>query len=69
VRRPSARAWRDYPLEARAEPGFLAPGDRSPPAELEDNGRTYHLAHFNANRAIYSPHAPPAEQPWRTSDK
>jgi hypothetical protein len=26
-------------------------------------GRTYYLAHFNARRAIYSPHAPPAEPP------
>ena len=65
-----ARRWRDYPLEARAEAGFLSrPVTDPPPAELEDNGRIYHLAHFNAYRAIYSPHPPPPEQPQRTSDK
>jgi len=65
----TAGLWRDYPLEARAEGGFLwRPVTDPPPAELEDNGRTYHLAHFNAYRAIYSPHPPPPEQPQRTSD-
>jgi hypothetical protein len=34
-----------------------------PPMELSRQGRTYYLAHFNARRAIYSPHAPPAEPP------
>ena len=34
-----------------------------PPMELTRQGRTYYLAHFNAYRAIYSPHAPPAEPP------
>jgi len=64
----TAGLWRDYPLEARAEGGFLwRPVTDPPPAELEDNGRTYHLAHFNAYRAIYSPHPPPPEQPQRTS--
>ncbi|MFB8167472.1 hypothetical protein ACFC60_05895, partial [Kitasatospora purpeofusca] len=32
-----------------------------PPMELELEGRTYHLAHFNANRARYSPLLPPVE--------
>jgi hypothetical protein len=31
--------------------------------ELTRQGQTYYLAHFNARRAIYSPHAPPAEPP------
>ncbi|MGW3045851.1 hypothetical protein ACWC9T_38925 [Kitasatospora sp. NPDC001159] len=29
--------------------------------ELEFEGATHHLAHFNANRARYSPLPPPAE--------
>jgi hypothetical protein len=33
-----------------------------PPQELSRDGRTYYLAHFNANRAIYSAESPPAEQ-------
>ncbi|MFB7615797.1 hypothetical protein [Kitasatospora sp. NPDC056181] len=32
-----------------------------PPMELEHEGVTYHLAHFNARRARYSPLPPPVE--------
>ncbi|MEW1864349.1 hypothetical protein AB0399_28955 [Streptomyces sp. NPDC088194] len=32
-----------------------------PPMEIEHEGRTFHLAHFNAKGARYSPLPPPAE--------
>lgn len=32
-----------------------------PPLDLEAKGRTYHLAHFNARRAVYSTLPPPTE--------
>lgn len=32
-----------------------------PPIELQCNGKTYHLAHFNARRARYSSQPPPIE--------
>jgi hypothetical protein len=32
-----------------------------PPLDLEAKGRVYHLAHFNARRAVYSPLPPPRE--------
>ena len=34
-----------------------------PPLQITREGRTYYLAHFNAHRAVYSPHALPAEPP------
>ena len=61
----AAARWRDYPLEARAEDGcwsFSTMVSDPPPQELSREGRTYYLAHFNANRVIYSAEAPPAEQ-------
>jgi hypothetical protein len=61
----TAALWRDYPLEARAIDGrwsFSTMVSDPPPLELSQDGRTYHLAHFNAHRAIYSAQAPPAEQ-------
>jgi hypothetical protein len=68
TREEAARAaarWRDYPLEARAVDGprsFSIMVSDPPPQELSQHGRTYYLAHFNANRAIYSAEAPPVEQ-------
>jgi hypothetical protein len=32
-----------------------------PPLEIEHDGQTYYLAHFNANRAVYSTLPPPPE--------
>lgn len=34
-----------------------------PPLEITEDGRTYYLAHFNANRAVYSSLPPPREDP------
>lgn len=45
---------RDYTL-------WAPPVTDPPPMELEFEGATYHLAHFNANRARYSPLPPPVE--------
>jgi hypothetical protein len=62
----AATSWRDRPVTARAEDGsrsFTAMVTDPPPMELTRQGQTYYLAHFNARRAIYSPHAPPAEPP------
>lgn len=62
----AATSWRGRPVTANAEDesrSFTAMVTDPPPMELTRQGRTYYLAHFNARRAIYSPHAPPAEPP------
>ncbi len=60
----TAARWRDRPLTARADDwSFTTLVTDPPPMELAYEGRTYHLAHFNAYRAIYSPQHPPAESP------
>lgn len=62
----AATSWRGRPVTARAEDGsrsFTPPWSPTRRRWLTRQGRTYYLAHFNAHRAIYSPHAPPAEPP------
>jgi hypothetical protein len=56
--------WRVPTLEARFDddPRCSEVSD-PPPVELHRNGKTYHLAHFNARRALYSSQPPPVEQP------
>jgi hypothetical protein len=61
----AAQWWSDHPLEAR----FHADGrwtsimvSDPPPLEITQDGRTYHLAHLNAYRAVYSAEPPPTEQ-------
>ncbi|MFF2141358.1 hypothetical protein [Kitasatospora sp. NPDC058190] len=61
------RCWDTPRLETQIEVGgedytrWAPPVTDPPPMELEFEGATYHLAHFNANRARYSPLPPPAE--------
>lgn len=58
----AAARWRDQPVTAHADDwSFSATVSDPPPMELIRGGQTYHLAHFNAHRAIYSRHPPPAE--------
>ena len=57
-----AAAWRALPLAARADDGsFTTAVTDPPPLQITRQGRIYYLAHFNAHRAVYSPHPPPAE--------
>ena len=58
----AAERWRDYPLDAWLDDDWSCMVSDPPPQELSRDGRTYYLAHFNANRAIYSAEPPPAEQ-------
>ncbi len=51
-------------LEARLDDSpHLPMVSDPPPAELDHRGRIYHLAHFNAYRALYSSLPPPPEPP------
>ena len=57
-----AAAWRALPLAAHADDGsFTTVVTDPPPLQITREGRTYYLAHFNAHRAVYSRHLPPAE--------
>jgi hypothetical protein len=57
-----AAVWRALPLAAHAEDwSFSTVVAAPPPMQITREGRTYYLAHFNAHRAISSPHPPPAE--------
>jgi hypothetical protein len=59
-----AAAWRALPLAAHADDwSFTTAVADPPPLQITREGRTYYLAHFNAHRAVYSPHLPPAEPP------
>ena len=59
-----AAAWRALPLEALADDwSFSTAVTDPPPLQITREGCTWYLAHFNAYRAIYSPHPPPAEPP------
>lgn len=58
----AAECWRDYPLDAWLDGRWSCMVSDPPPLELSRDGQAYHLAHFNAYRAIYSAEAPPAEQ-------
>ena len=61
-----AAAWRALPLAARADDGsFTTVVTDPPPLQITREGRTYYLAHFNAHRAVYSPHPPPADRQLR----
>lgn len=61
------RLWGTPRLETQIEvvgqawPRYAPPVTDPPPMKLEFEGATYYLAHFNANRARYSPLPPPAE--------
>jgi hypothetical protein len=57
------RRWRPL-LPARFDDDpFSAQVADPPPLELERNGKTYYMAHFNARRATYSTQPPPEEPP------
>jgi len=59
-----AGVWRALPLAAHAEDwSFSTVVTDPPPMQITREGRMYYLAHFNAHRAVYSPHPPPAEPP------
>ena len=59
-----AAAWRALPLAAHADDwSFTTVVADPPPLQITREGRTYYLAHFNAHRAVYSRHLPPAEPP------
>jgi hypothetical protein len=59
-----AAAWRELPLAAHAEDwSFTTVVTDPPPMQITREGRLYYLAHFNAHRAVYSPHPPPPEPP------
>jgi hypothetical protein len=59
-----AAVWRALPLAAHAEDwSFSTVVTDPPPMQIVRGGRMYYLAHFNAHRAVYSPHPPPAEPP------
>jgi hypothetical protein len=59
-----AAVWRALPLAAHAEDwSFSTVVTDPPPMQITREGRMYYLAHFNAHRAVYSPHPPPAEPP------
>ena len=56
-----AAAWRALPLAAHADDwSFTTVVTDPPPLQITREGSTYRLAHFNAHRAVYSPHQPPA---------
>lgn len=57
----TARQWRDCPLDAWLDNLWSCTVSDPPPQELSRHGRVYYLAHFNANRAIYSSDPPPHE--------
>lgn len=63
----AANWWRQPTIEAQFddEPWWVMVPD-PPPLDLERNGKTYHLAHFNARRARYSSQPPPVELPSGT---
>jgi hypothetical protein len=59
-----AEYWRLHSVEAHADDGsFYAEVSDPPPLDLKHGGRTYHLARFNAYRAVYSADDPPQEPP------
>ena len=58
-----AAARRALPLAAHADDwSFTTAVADPPPLQITREGRTYYLAHFNAHRAVYSPHLPPASR-------
>jgi hypothetical protein len=58
----AAERWNRPHLEARLDDSPHLPlVSDPPPAEFEYQGRIYHLAHFNAYRALYSSLPPPPE--------
>jgi hypothetical protein len=57
----AAENWRDYPLDAWLDNRWYRAVPDPPPLEVSEYGQTYYLAHFNANRAVYSAEPPPAE--------
>ncbi len=56
--RPQLRA---QVLDTSGPPPFWWVPDPPPPI-MRVNETDYHLAHFNAHRAVYSPHPPPVER-------
>jgi hypothetical protein len=60
----AATAWRALPLAARGDDGsFTTMVTDPPPLQITRQGRIWYLAHFNAHRAVYPRHLPPAEPP------
>jgi anti-sigma regulatory factor (Ser/Thr protein kinase) len=60
----TAAAWRALPLAAHADDwSFTTVVPDPPPLRITREGRAWYLAHFNAQRAVYSPQPPPAEPP------
>ena len=61
----NASRWRERTIEARFddEPWRSVNVSDPPPLDLQRNGKTYYLAHFNARRALYSSLPPLAELP------
>lgn len=64
-----ARSWNTPKMEARVDGhrGRAQLVTDPPPMELQIDGVTYYLAHFNARGARYSPEPPPVE-PSPTTD-
>jgi hypothetical protein len=58
-----ASSWNRWPLSARADDwSFSSLAVTDPPLlELSHRGQAYHLAYFNARRAVYSRQPPPPE--------
>ena len=56
-----ADLWNEPTLETRFDGVLGMPVQDPPPLEVERDGRTYWLAHFNARYARYSSQPPPVE--------
>jgi hypothetical protein len=60
----SASQWQERTIEARFDDETRSVDVIDPPPlDLQHNGKTYYLAHFNARRALYSSQPPPIEHP------
>lgn len=58
----AVRDWQQPRIKAQFDDvSFSDEVDDPPPMELYRDGKTYHLAHFNALRALYSVRPPPVE--------
>ena len=56
------QAWNRPRLRAvLADSSYLDTVDDPPPLDLLVDGESFYLAHFNANRAVYTRQPPPAE--------